>query len=562
MTYLIAKLFAMTTVPPRGEGKFDLWLEQKDSLDFLARNEREEDCVIYASMSHVFLHSAIVPLSQLTPPDVDDLLKWSCRPSDTWSVWASDNKVGLDPPFENPGSKSLQGAEALIFTRSFEGYVGKKGYVELLQKFAHIFDLHYVSEQSAYCRLDRHGDVVPMVKIGSIDNAANPFDSGRYLTINRELLDDYMFLTGTALVRLFDFTRFHPESFGGWGDLRETTRIDNNMLHARLTIQRGTGSYLRGFQVLRTNTTQQSVIDRIWGREEKRYATFIAQDWKNKRIAEISCDPKRLSNYFTQSELPFEISPAFFKAEVLRKYKADSEKYTLEERSISCRGAWYLQTYDINEVGQVHTYLIYLSRLPYEEQLYWKSFNEPPRGPISKRAYTTDFEGEFSQEAEALSALKYRLRELHRHNVPWWSLRSEALVDKVLAPFTTSADEWADDILKLDQLLIEGFDAKWLRRKCIQLGRQPEPNFGSLKLIEECLLGLEFEGHDARAMVEPLRELHDMRTKLKGHASDDSGRALRKQALADHGSYREQFMDLCTRCDYSVERITAAFEKG
>ena len=58
------------------------------------------------------------------------------------------------------------------------------------------------------------------------------------------------------------------------------------------------------------------------------------------------------ANYFTQSDLPFEMSPAFFHPEVLTRYKSDSDKYTLQDRSISCRGAWHLQTYDINDAGQ------------------------------------------------------------------------------------------------------------------------------------------------------------------------------------------------------------------
>jgi hypothetical protein len=33
-------------------------------------------------------------------------------------------------------------------------------------------------------------------------------------------------------------------------------------------------------------------------------------------------------------------------------------------------------TFDINDEGQVHTYLRYLRDLPYKGQLYWKAFNE------------------------------------------------------------------------------------------------------------------------------------------------------------------------------------------
>ena len=90
----------------------------------------------------------------------------------------------------------------------------------------------------------------------------------------------------------------------------------------------------------------------------------------------------------------------------------------VKDRSIRARNSWYLETYDINEVGQVHTYLIYLSRLPYEEQLYWKSFNEAPTAPISKRAFATDFQGEFYGEYDPLSSLRYALREFTSKKCP------------------------------------------------------------------------------------------------------------------------------------------------
>ena len=93
-------------------------------------------------------------------------------------------------------------------------------------------------------------------------------------------------------------------------------------------------------------------------RGNRQYAAFTAVDWKNNVICEISCAPGATSNYFTRSDLPFEMSPVFFRPEVLLKYKADSDKYRLAGRSISCRGGWSLQTYDINDAGQVHTYLV------------------------------------------------------------------------------------------------------------------------------------------------------------------------------------------------------------
>jgi hypothetical protein len=112
--------------------------------------------------------------------------------------------------------------------------------------------------------------------------------------------------------------------------------------------------------------------------EEKQYASFITHDWRHDEIREISCAPGATASYFDDSDLPFEISPVFFKPEVLLRYKADRDKYSFSGRSIYCRGSWSLETFDINDAGQVHTYIRYLGYLPYEEQLYWRSYNEPP----------------------------------------------------------------------------------------------------------------------------------------------------------------------------------------
>jgi len=260
-----------------------------------------------------------------------------------------------------------------------------------------------------------------------------------------------------------------------------------------------------------------------------------------------------------ESELPFELTPAFFRPEVLLKYKSDRDKYQLEERSISCRGSWYLETFDVNEAGQVHTYLGYLNRLPYEEQLHWKQYNETPKAPLSKRTIATDFRGQWYEEYNPLSSLKNKLSDLHRDDVGWWTLRGEYTLEKVLYPFTSSPDEWADEILNLDQLIVEGFDEKWLKRKSTELGRNPDIKSRGLKLIEECLIGFGFDEDHAHSIMSPLHELHNLRSKLRGHASGDEAAELRKIALKNFGSFRQHYIDLCARCDESLGIIAQAF---
>jgi len=240
------------------------------------------------------------------------------------------------------------------------------------------------------------------------------------------------------------------------------------------------------------------------------------------------------------------MSPALFKAEVLHRYKADSEKYELHDRRIYCRGTWSLQTYDIDEAGQVHTYLRYLNQLPYREQLYWQSFNERPKAPISRRAWTTDFKGEVYREYDSLNSLKYNIRELDKSPPSWWQARGEKLLNAVHYPATSAPNEWANEILGLDQLVIEGFQVKGLRELARKLGRTTQPEWQSLKLLEECLVGCGVERDEARTTMSAFRTLHEHRTTVKGHASDKRNE-MQKRARTTFGAFRAHFADLAVR---------------
>ena len=292
-------------------------------------------------------------------------------------------------------------------------------------------------------------------------------------------------------------------------------------------------------------------------RKKSQYASFIAHDWKNKTVKEISCAPGATANYFTQSDLPFELSPAFFRPEVLAKYKADSEKYRLDQTTLSCRGTWSLQTYDVNEEGQVHTYLVYLRNLPYEEQLHWKAHNEAPKGSISYRAFVRDFEGSWEELYDPLESLKEHVRKLNDDQVAWWTARSTDAIDRSHYPITASPDEWANEILHLDQLIVEPFEKSWFKTEVLKAGKPVDSKVGSLALTEECLAMWGQDPDDAKRITSPLRTLHELRTKLKGHAVGKSTQTqLRQQALNKHGSYKEHFRSLCIACDKSLREIT------
>jgi hypothetical protein len=559
MGILTTHVATLSKKPEFGSEEYKKWGEQDDFVQFLQTVPNLDEMVLYASAAHAFLYSVLVPTRLVTPPDADDLDRWSCNPFSSWGITVSGgrrSRVSLSPPLDHTGSRTLDRGEQIVFARRFDGRQEQRSYIEISPRLTHPFDLHYVPERSAYCRFDKHGDVEDVIRVEEIP-FDNPGEHGRIVTVQRDILDEYMTMTSQTLVLLFDSTRFEPKSFGGWPTQEVEYYTEHPEIWYHMGRSGGIASYLRGFQIIRSALTQKDLVERhgFGAASNRQYTTFIAHDWKHGIVRECSCDPKQLGNYFVQSDLPFEISPVFFRPEVLLKYKADSDKYEIQARSITCRNAWHLETYDVNDAGQVHTYLKYLSYLPYDEQLYWKSFNEPPKGPISKRAFRTDFEGSWNLHYDPLQNLKHILRELHAACMPCWKLRDEALTEKVHYPVTKSADEWAREIHALDKLLVEGFDTRQLRCRATLLGRTIDQAWKSLKLLQEVLRGLGKDDAEVQEAVGPLQELNFLRSKVSGHASGTEAKHIKARILKEYKTYSAHFRQLCARCDAAVRML-------
>lgn len=545
---------------------FAEWKTQKDTETFFHQNLKASEIILYGSIPFFFLTSALVPLADLEKDSSADLISWDGTGDDSWSVgWSmrEKDKFIISAPMTEDASKTLHNAEQLVFCRDFAGYdLDDRHYIEISQKMTHLLGLHFVKSRNAYCRLDKHGDLEDVIRIIIIPPAKD-YRGGTVVTIAREVLENYMVMTVSRLVLMFDITRYREAGFGGWSEDREEQRVNLPEGQARLTVDTH-GSYQRGYQVINPAAPFEEVAARIRGEETtpRKYVTFIMHDWKNKKLIEHSCDPKELASYFVSSDLPFEISPVFFRADVLLKYKSDPNKYYMNERYISCRGGWSLKTYDINEAGQLHTYAIYLSRLPYEEQLYWKSFNEEPKAPISPRALKNDFNGEFDDTYNPLNHVKSITKKLNEQHAEWWKLRNDSLLDKLNYPVTTSETEWINEIITLNQLLTEGLEEAWLRKKAKQLGRTPEAQWRSIVLLAECLIGLGFEEGHVRELIGPLRELQNLRSKLGGtHASGSDAKKLKHDALNQHGSFQRHFSDLCAKCAEAFDIIGVEITK-
>lgn len=563
---LIETITKLDEVPAEPHA-FSNWVYAEAHLAFLRENAMADELVIYASSEYSFVHSVVVPNTRLSPIDQDDLMGWSSNPYHSiasYVMGGGRDDVWIERGMSGTGTKTMEDAIQLIFGRTFEGWTGAgRDYFEVHQEYAQLSGIHWRPEKRAFCRFNEHGDLESVVSITTREDKGSNINLASF---KWEPLEEYLAASDSSLVRMFDFTLFRESGFNGWPKEPPQKFCDSYHFFYHQLVVPNNAAYTRGIQIIRSRRSQEAIFTDIkdgWiGKKNKKYAEFIAYDWRNKCIAKISTDPSSTANYFDAegNSLPFELSPAFFRPEVLLKYKADRDKYTVGERDVTCRAAWHLKGIDVNEAGQVHAYICDLRRLPYEEQLHWLSFNEPPKTSISKRAFIHDFKGEWVTFMDSLQNVLSIIRHWHHDKVTWWTLRDEKLLDRVNTPLTESRDEWAEAFMDLAKLVVEGFETKSLHAKLDTLQIPYGKDDKTIALLEKLLNKGGTSG--AVQKLVGLRTVQLLRTKAKGHFGGSEAEQLAQDALMEYETFGNHFQYVCTQVTDDLKTIEQHISGG
>ena len=549
-------------VLPDAPDEYETWINASKHLRFLQRNSRENELVIHANGHGFFVQSAVVKERRLFPIDQGGLLEWNCpapRAIASYSYRGNQGDVWISNDGHDWGTETLKGAHPLVFRRDFEGSTGEgNSYFEVLQEYAHVAEIHWRPERHAYCCFDERGDFDQIVSVTTFEGTDGKIE---LVSFKREPLEQYLAVSNSVLVRLFDFTLANSQTFHGWPDGKEFVFSEAPDFFYRQKVIAGYAAYTRGVQIVRFSRPKTELIASIFGSKEQEHVEFLAWDFRNDSTVEdvddlsnytggtiptrmISTDPSATTNYFVArgNSLPFETSPAFFGPEVLHKYKGDRHKYTVGNERISCRNAWEIN-YGVNEAGQVHAYIYDLDQLPYNEQMYWKSFNQAPKAGISERAVSHGFKGEWSSITTPFEDIQAIVFEWSNADVAWWKLDDDSLLYQDITPRTDSRGEWAEAFLDLSKLVVDGFRVKPIRAKLRERGRTYRKDERSLALLEQLLASVGDSTYPSR--LDGLRQVQAIRSKVKAHSGGAEAENLSSDALLKHGSYFEHFNHVC-----------------
>ncbi len=551
------QIFKLNEIPKLGKD-LDKWFNLRDEVSFLLNTT--EDCIpVYFTYKYFFLHSFIVSANKMRKGYIEDLLTWSS------GIISYSYSYGYSYPKGKPkkkifkamsdsiGAKTLMNSTPVIFYRFNMDYK-EKSFIELNQKIEHLLDIYWLEDKGAYCKIDDNGDIEEIFTVEK--DKKNQFT---LCTIKKKDLNFYLFLTNSVLVRVFDLDKIHDS----WDSNVDYERIEKSYRDTKNEIffnrtkaleehGKPTRAWIRGFQIIRNKEKLSKMRKILEGKEDREYVSFIIHDFKNKKIVEWSSNPNELGSYFVKNDLPFGTSPAFFNPQILLKYKQDYEKYSFAYRQINCRGAWSI-SYDINEEGQVHAYISDLSRLPYEEQLYWKSYNEKPKAGISSRAFDSDFLAKWDFDYDPLFSLKEILKKFPKinykgENIKIWELPNVPnpnLIDNLCYVDTNSKKEWEDQVLNLAKIIVDGLDTNTIKKISKELNCYGE-NLGSIKLLSNILKSIKMSSDEIEAIIDPLKIIWDIRSNIVAHPH----KAYPK------GDLKKQFRDILIKTDKSLRKLS------
>lgn len=504
--------------------------------DFLASMNKKFIESGWITVSAECLHSALVSdekLSEALSRYEWDLRKGSNGVNEIWS----DGKWS----FCHDGINVL---EPFVLYRSANYDIDN--YVELSQDFRVLLNMHdrYISPTEHCFVVDNeNGDWEKVVEI-----------KGETIRIKLTILRKYLALRRMNLLLFFDEMRFSQQSFQELGLTPVMNQIvkDNDYIYIYSSLVdchadgNKSGGWIMGKCVLRYR--EKDYNRDSFDQDDKQYAEFIYDYDDEGEPMSHSCKKETLSNYFeANGDNPLEMTPIFFKKEVLDKYYSNPNKYTVSDGAVGCEGSWSLYI-DNDHRNYVIVPLVYLGNLDYSEQLYWKGYNVSPERYMgfSKTAYTRWIEGKFCDPTFPDLQFKYRFNQFYKK---WekqfgWPLFLPLIDEdehryKTLHCLTTENNhsDFDEQILSITKLVVDSLNQKCLQSEIDDSNTEVESFLKERKVTSslELKAGIDkfqafifSKGMECPDMVDFLRKVQSLRSNSVAHRKSNKRKDLAK----------------------------------
>ena len=442
------------------------------------------------------------------------------------------NRVGGDyfgaPYFEESDEKEIvyqSGQHETIDDITFQPLVIHREFKDhSLDRFeiSQVFILYYnafeVESEGIYRRINENGDLEDVLRI------SKPREDETIILVNKHLLKNYLAANKSYLVRYHDHRRLQTNEI----DNEEQGMYRISTFHScfDIVLRRNImsdkfkgGSRLIGKDIIEPYPKpNEQHYHYLRGERERKFVNFIIGHDEDGKEIEETCDEKRLSSYFKDRGTPHFLTPVYFKGEVLVKY--------INQPSWKSLGIDYNKTAE----GLIMVWLGDLGRISYEEQLYWRSFNVAPSGPVPKEVVMRDIMGVLVEPEgnvvydfrKAFELLQKKSRD--RYSEPLFKPlrdRDEHIEKWIRLPIFDTPREFDDIILGLAKLTSDSLNVDLLESLT---RRKIDPNdgiYGKIDLLSVYLDDLSVENETKEKIIFGLRMVNKLRSKGAAHPSGD-----------------------------------------
>lgn len=515
----------------------------EDALNFLL-NSKYEKVPIISYAEGIWINSIIVPKTDLPDNYIEKLLEWNIFTS-SYSYWTSNDKFRLSEPCESyKPHEILAKATPIFLERDIFNHTATS--IEINQKISHRLDIAEFKEKNHFYKLDKYGDKIEVASITKDNNIT-------LCLLNKKELDNYLNISDSVLIRFFNISILeepHPLDSS-----TNIVKLDADEIYYKnhtqySNLKKPTFREIRGFQIIRND-------EKLEDEEKINYQNFKVLNLKTGEVTINSCNPNRLGNPFVKSEYIDEISPAFFRTDVFKKYH-DSDKYLIDNRYIECKGVWSLRYSLSDDKSQVIVYIKDLGGLPEYEQIYWKSFNVEPKSKISEHIFRTDFLGEWDDVIDPLKCLKECLNnfpscKIEGEEIKIWienNKKNIRTLDNLQYIKHPTKEIWEFEVKKLHQLIVEGLVGKNIDIISKKLNCY-ESNLKPLKQLKKCINTL-YSNKVADYIMDPLIKLNKDRNTIE-HANNENNYP---------NDFIQDYNDRIKSCYISMTWLSNKIKKG
>jgi hypothetical protein len=503
------------------------YLLQRDLItDFIPRIGKDTWQVVYA-IDDRDLDTFAVFSALLEPNSVKRALK-----ENGWDLHIGNGLPGFSQCWHKGKETTTyhrfgtEGIRPLVVVREFRG--AWPSYIELCEEFRHFHNLAEDQENQCLLDFDESGYKVEVAKI-----------SEHRVDIDFVYLRRFLAATQLYLAIYFESVRYSRIRLD---DVPENQRLlEYRDTSSRYSLHVATCDFHKGFltfsRLLGKVIIPPPPIDECgkWPFDEERAEpeiSFIIGANPDGTLIEYTSNPDKLANDFGANPgAPLYLTPVYFRREVLQKYYAEPERYSVEDGYLRCLGLWGMQI-DNSHPTHVVAFLGDLGRdLPYRERLHWKQYNVlPPRDAGFTETFSRrSFLAQFVEPSSVDLIFRNEYEELNnawRNKFGWPLFLDPADEDKhiltIHIPTTESQRELDEQILWLTKLLVDSLNEAELVKGLAKV--ENEKGIGKFERFLESK-----KCPHTKEIVELLRDIQKLRSTSVAHRKSRDYRETMKR---------------------------------